>query len=98
MTLFAATLVLRIAVSKPDALAMIALVLDRPVVDAHTARPRVELGADVWAEVEIPKFGEPPPLAVDVYSTRSDEQAQLEALRLAARLESQAGWTAHPDF
>ncbi|MGN6503662.1 MAG: hypothetical protein ACTHKX_12280 [Pseudolysinimonas sp.] len=97
-TLFAATLVLRRAVTKPDALAMIALVLDRPVEGAGSARPRISLGDTVWAEVEIPKFGEPPPLAIDVYSTLSEDQARLEALRLAARLEEQAGWMAVPDF
>ena len=96
--LFAATLVLRRAVTKPDALAMIALVLDRPIDRVGTARPRVMLGTDVWAEVEIPKFGEPPPLAIDVYSTRSEDQARLEALRLAAVLEEMAGWVVHPDF
>ena len=41
---------------------------------------------------------EPPPLAIDVYSTRSEDQARLEALRLAAELEKHAGWTAVPDF
>jgi hypothetical protein len=97
-TLFAATLVLRRAVTKLDALAMIALVLDRPVEGAGTVRPRITLGDTVWAEVEIPKFGEPPPLAIDVYSTRSEDQARLEALRLAAALQQHAGWTAVPDF
>lgn len=96
--LFAATLVLRRAVTKPEVLAMIALVLDRAVEGPGTVRPRVPLGDGVWAEVEIPKFGEPPPLAIDVYSARSEDHARLEALRLAAVLEDVAGWTAHPDF
>ena len=96
--MFAATLVLRRAVTKPDALAMIALVTDRPVEGAGSVRPRVTLGEGAWAEVEIPKFGEPPPLAIDVYSELSDDHARLAALSLAAQLESQAGWTAVPDF
>ena len=97
-TLFAATLVLRRAVTKLDALAMIALVLDRPVEGAGTVRPRITLGDTVWAEVEIPKFGEPPPLAIDVYSTVSHEHAVLEALRLMAALEQYTGWSIRPDF
>jgi len=96
--LFAATLVLRRAVTKPDALAMIALVLDRAVERAGSVRPHVPVGDGAWAEVEIPKFGEPPPLAIDVYSRLSEEHARLEALRLAAVLEVQAGWVAVPDF
>lgn len=95
---FAATLVLRRAVTKPDALTMIALVLDSAVEGAGSPHPRVPLGASAWAEVEIPRFGEPPPLAIDVYSTVSDDHARLEALRLAAVLEQSAGWSAVPDF
>jgi len=96
--LYAATLVVRRAVSKPDALAMVALVLDSAVERAGSARARVPVGEGAWAEVEIPKFGEPPPLAIDVYSTLSDDHARLHALRLAAVLDEQAGGDAVPDF
>ena len=93
-----ATLVLQLAVPKPEALALIALVLDRAVEGAGTTAPRVALGDDAWVEVEIPKFGEPPPLAIDVVSTLSVDHARLEALRLAVVLEEGAGWAVVPDF
>lgn len=93
-----ATLVVQVAVSKLDALAVIALAVDRPVLAAGSARPRIELDGGAWAEVEIPKFGEPPPLAIDVRSSLSRDHAQLSALALAAALEREAGWVVHPDF
>lgn len=93
-----ATLVVQVAVSKLDALAVIALAVDRPVIAAGSARPRIELDGGAWAEVEIPKFGEPPPLAIDVRSSLSLDHAQLSALALAAALEREAGWAVHPDF
>ncbi len=93
-----ATLVLHRAVSKLDALAMVALVLDRPVEHPGTSSANVPLGGQVRARVEIPKFGDPPPLAIDVVSTLSRDHARLEALRLAAELQRRAGWIAVPDF
>ena len=44
------------------------------------------------------KFGEPPPLAIDVYSTVSDDHARLQALTLMATLEGYTGWSIRPDF
>lgn len=96
--LYAATLVVPVALSRVDALAVVALTRDTPVEGVGTPRPRVTLAPGAWVEVEIPKFGDPPPVALDVYSTVSDEQARLEALRLAADLERAAGWRIHPDF
>ena len=93
-----ATLVLPRAVTKPDALALIALALDRPVERPGTPSAHIRLGDEVVAEVEIPKFGEPPPLAIDVVSSLSLDHARLEALRLAVVLEREAGWVAVPDF
>lgn len=95
---YLATLVLPRAVTKPDALAMIALALDRPVENPGTSAPCVRLGDNVIAEVEIPKFGEAPPLAIDVVSALSVDHARLEALRLAVVLEREAGWRVVPDF
>jgi hypothetical protein len=89
---FVTTLVVDLPVGKLDALEVIAFVADGPVEGAGTASPRVPLGPDVWAEVEIPRFGDPPPLAVDVCSTRSREAAAHEALRLRTALE-RLGWT-----
>lgn len=93
-----ATLVVQIAITKIDALAVISLAADSPVVAAGTSRPRVALDAGAWAEVDIPKFGEPPPLAIDVRSPLGLEHARLSALTLAAALERDTGWVVYPDF
>ena len=100
---YCATIVVMSAVTKLDALAIVALAVDRPVEQQKTMRPYVLLdGAGyrdgAWVEIEIPKFGEPPPLAIDVYSTVSDDHARLQALTLLARLEEDTGWRVRPDF
>jgi len=100
---YCATIVVMSAVTKLDALAIVALSIDRPVERQRTTRPFVQLdgagfGDGAWAEIEIPKFGEPPPLAIDVYSTVSDDHARLQALTLLARLEQHTGWGIRPDF
>lgn len=93
-----ATLVVQVAITKIDALAVISLAADSSVLAAGTSRPRVELDAGAWAEVDIPKFGEPPPLAIDVRSPLGLEHARLSALTLAAALERDTGWVVYPDF
>ena len=99
---YCATIVVMSAVTKLDALAIVALAVDRPVERQRTMRPLVVLdGGDrdgAWVEIEIPKFGEPPPLAIDVYSTISDDHARLHALSLLAQLEQYTGWPIRPDF
>jgi len=100
---YCATIVVMSAVTTVDALAIVALAVDRRVEQQKTMRPFVLLdgaqrGDGAWAEIEIPKFGEPPPLAIDVYSTVSDAHARLQALTLMARLESHTGWSIRPDF
>ncbi|MCR2812692.1 MULTISPECIES: hypothetical protein [Microbacterium] len=65
---YAVTLVVDMPVTKLDALDVIAYVADADVEHAGTAFPRVGLAPDVWAEVQIPKFADPPPLAIDVCS------------------------------
>ncbi|WP_291050285.1 hypothetical protein [Herbiconiux sp.] len=95
---YCATLVVRDAVTKLDALAVIALAVDRPVSDARGVHPYVELEGGARAEIEIPKFGEPPPLAIDVYSTLSHDHAAMSALALLGVLETATAWTVKPDF
>jgi len=92
------TIVVRSAVSKIDALAILALALGTHVQGQGTARPFVGLAKDAWAEIEIPKFGEPPPLAIDVYSRLSDDHARLQALALMGVLETQTAWNIRPHF
>ena len=86
------TLVVDLPIGKIDALDVIAFVADGAVQDAGTASPRVALGATSWAEVEIPRFGDPPPLAIDVFSTESAEDAERSARRLGTALEG-VGWS-----
>ncbi len=86
------TLVAHIAVAKLDALEVIAFVSDGAVDGVGTAYPRVSIGPNAWAEVQIPKFADPPPVAVDVCSDASITVARTAALRLAAALEN-VGWT-----
>jgi hypothetical protein len=95
---FCATIVLRSAATRIDALAVIALVADSRVEGAGTPRARVPLAEGAWAEVELPRVGDPPPLAIDVYSTVGDDHARLHALGLLARLEASTAWNLRPDF
>jgi len=95
---YCATLVVRDAVTKLDALAIVALAVDRPISGVGTMHPYVELEGGARVEIEIPKFGEPPPLALDVYSRLGFEHAAMSALALLARLEEATAWTVKPDF
>ncbi|MEF2977621.1 hypothetical protein [Subtercola sp. YIM 133946] len=95
---YCATIILYQAISKLDALAVISLAVDHPVENARQGRPLIPLATGAWVEVELPKLGEPPPLAIDVYSTVSTDQARLEALTLIAALRRQTAWTLRPDF
>ncbi|KNY07532.1 hypothetical protein [Microbacterium sp. GCS4] len=89
---FVVTLVVDLPITKLDALDTIAFVSDSAVADAHTAAPRVPLSSDAWAEVQIPRFADPPPLAIDVCSDASRTTARAAADRLTEGLE-RVGWT-----
>jgi hypothetical protein len=86
------TLVVDLPITKLDALEVIAFVSDGVVENARTAYPRVPVGRNAWAEVQVPRFADPPPLAVDVCSDVSTELARVAAVRLADALE-RVGWT-----
>ena len=92
---FVVTIVVDLPITKLDALDVIAFVADGVVDDPRSAYPRVGLGPNVWAEVQIPKFADPPPLAIDVCSDASVEAAELAAARLADALV-RVGWTVRP--
>ncbi len=89
---FSAMLVVDLPIAKLDALDVIAFVADSAVEHAGTAFPRVPLEPGAWAEVQIPKFGDPPPFAVDVCSDVSPAHAAAAAARLAEALE-RVGWS-----
>lgn len=84
-------LVVHLPITKLDALDAIAFAADGAIEGAGTAFPRVPLGPSAWAEVELPRFGEPPPFAIDVWSTASLTDAADQAERLRAALE-RLGW------
>jgi hypothetical protein len=93
-----ATLVVDEAITKLDALYTIAATLRVPIQRAGTRSPFIAVGNGAWAEIEIPKFGEAPPLAIDVYSANSRADAAKSALALMARLTAATGWVIRPMF
>lgn len=93
-----ATLVVADAVTKLDALAVLALSMDSVVQNASTARPFVRLSVHAWAEIDIPKFGEAPPLAIDVYSSADEADARAQALAIAAALGAKTSWAVTAAF
>lgn len=92
---FVVTLVVDMPITKLDALDVVAFAADSYVEHAGTAFPRVGLAPNVWAEVQIPKFADPPPLAIDVCSDVSLDRAIAHAQRLAVALEG-VGWQIRP--
>lgn len=93
--LHVATLVADVAVNKLDALAVIAAATDGRVVGARTPEAAVALPSGARVEIDIPKFGEPPPLTLDVVSTRDAFDALEQALHLRDLLVSTTGWPIH---
>jgi hypothetical protein len=93
-----ATLVVDEAITKPEALAAIAGAVGVPIERPRSAEPFVALREGAWAEVDIPKFGEAPPLAIDVYSVNGMPDAEASALALMARLAAATGWAVRPMF
>ena len=89
---YSATIVVQAHVTKPDALRVIAQAAGSTVQGAATAHPFVPLVGGGRVEVEIPKFGEAPPLAIDVFSPQSEEQARVSALALQAALVTVTDW------
>lgn len=89
---FAVSIVVDMPITKLHALDVIAFVSGSAIADARTASPRVSLSPDAWAEVQIPRFADPPPIAIDVCSDASFDVARAAADRLADALV-QVGWT-----
>lgn len=92
-----ATVVVSDAVTKVDALQTLSVLTGARIVGERTAAPRVPLADGAWAEIEIPKFGEAPPLAIDVHA--ADEVVALaQARAVIALLRDGAGWSVHGMF
>ncbi|ANG86406.1 hypothetical protein [Microbacterium aurantiacum] len=92
-----ATVVVSDAVTKVDALQTLSVLTDARIVGERTASPPVPLADGAWAEIEIPKFGEAPPLAIDVHAA-DEAVARAQARAVIALLRDGAGWTVHGMF
>ena len=92
---YVATLVADAPVTKPEALGIIAAALDAPVQGAHTAHPFVAMPGGSRVEVDIPKFGEAPPLAIDVHDPRGEAEARTAADALLTILSIATAWPLH---
>jgi hypothetical protein len=90
-----ATIVADIHATKPEALGIIAAALDASVQGAHTASAFVALPGGGRIEVEIPKFGEAPPLAIDVHDPRGAAEARAAAQSLLELLTGSTAWPLH---
>lgn len=90
-----ATLVADIHATRPEALGIIAAALDASVQGARTASPWIALPGGGRIEVDIPKFGEAPPLAIDVYDPRGEAEARAAAQALLEVLEGTTAWPLH---
>jgi len=90
-----ATIVADIHATKPEALGIIAAALDATVQGAHTASAFVALPGGGRVEVEIPKFGEAPPLAIDVHDPRGEAEARSAAQSLLELLSGATAWPLH---
>ncbi|GAA1465100.1 hypothetical protein [Microbacterium thalassium] len=88
-----ATIVAADAVDKLVALDTIATAVGSRIVGAGTPTPTVPLADGVWAQIEIPKFGEPPPLAIDVHATAGLDAARAHARTLADTLANATPWS-----
>lgn len=86
MSSFLATAVWHEAVNKLEALSTVAKAMDARITDLGTQTPRIVLSKSAWIQIEIPKFGEPPPVAIDVWSSRSRTEALDWAQQVIARL------------
>lgn len=93
-----ATLVAQDAVDKLAALDVIARAVGSAVSGSGTSTPSVVLAAGVRVQIEIPKFGEPPPLIIDVHADAGRDVAERHALDLLDVLRSATSWQLATDF
>ncbi len=98
MTRYLATLVMQHAVNKLEAYDMLAAAVPANIIGEGTSSPHIPLSKTAYVQVDIPKFGEPPPVAIDVWSLVSIEDARNHALALSERLEEMTGKVAVLDL
>ena len=85
------TLVTSVFLSKAEALALLADVLDAPWNTEDGTDVTLEVSGGAQLAIEVPKFGEDLPLTLDLF--HDDEQALEEiSSRTAGRLREKLGW------
>jgi hypothetical protein len=89
---FTATIVAQVQRTKPDALWAIATALSTEVTDSTGAHAYIALADGGRVEVEVPKFGESLPLAIDVVDVRGEAEARASAQNILDLLEQSTGW------
>jgi hypothetical protein len=85
------SLIVDAAITRLDALDAVALATRSPVTDRGTSSARIALAGGATAAIEIPKFGEAPPLAIDV-SAPDDAAARAAADALLLALSTTTDW------
>jgi hypothetical protein len=91
------SLIADVAVTRLDALETIANAARSVVTDPGTSTAHIVLEDGAVASVEIPKFGEAPPLAIDV-SAAGASDARAAADRLLLALGSATNWPLVRDY
>jgi hypothetical protein len=77
------SLIVDAAITRLDALEAIAAAVGSPLREAGTSLAWIALPGGGRATVDIPKFGEAPPLAIDVTSSTSDARGAADDLLAA---------------
>jgi hypothetical protein len=91
------SLIVDAAVTRLDALDQVALAARSVVAERGTSRAHVLLDGGAIAAVDIPKFGEAPPLAIDV-SADDDARARSAADALLLDLTTSTAWPITRDY
>ena len=86
------SLIVDAAITRLEALDAVARAAHATVSDPGTSSAHVMLAEGAVAVVEIPKFGEAPPLAIDV-TAAGEAEARTAADRLLAELHLATEWS-----
>ena len=95
---FVATIVIHEAITKLDALSMIAKVVGERLENSDSADPLIVLASGSRVQIDVPKFCEAPPMAVDVWSAESVETARIDATRVRDLLQESTAWQVLQDW
>lgn len=93
-----AALVCHEALTKRDAFEQLRGLLGLDIRNPDSAQPVMVIDATTWLTIDIPKFGEAPPLTLDVWSSVSVDEARKHANALASKIAENLGWTVNTDF